>query len=738
MQRHFLAFALSLAACANALALSFEPPPPFPAGTTQDTYFGTTVPDPYRALEDVKNSQVAAWMKAQSDYARARLDTLPGRKDLLARIRLYDDAVPARVIDVERRPGELYFYQRRGAKDNQFKLYVQQGLGGKQSSDQGGDKGRSKERLLVDPEALQKQTGSPHAINYYTPSYTGKYVAYGMSAGGSEDAELYVIETATGKRIAGPISRAQYGGVAWLPDDSGLFFNRLQEMKPGMAPIEKFQNTRTVLYRLGSDVEQAPTVFAAANGIGLNPAQDSPYTFPIYGTSWAATRIYHGTDNEASLYIAPLADVLAGKAQWRRLFEQSESVVNMAFVGERLFALTHKGAARFKLIETSLTQPDFQAAREVVPQGKGVLTGLARARDGLYVTRRDGAVTHLARVRLAPAPGSAPMVEDVKLPFEGSLELSGADYRLPGTLLSLQSWTRGPQIYLAEGQRVSNTKLQPLGKYDALQDYVSTEVLVPSHDGAQVPLSILHKKGLKLDGTNPTLLWGYASYGITEEPWFSAWRLAWLERGGVFAVANPRGSGAFGQDWYKAGFQQTKPNTWKDFIATAEYLVAKKYTSSTRLGIWGGSAGGILVGRAMTERPDLFAAAIPAVGVLDTVRAELTPNGLPNIPEFGTHKTESGFRALQAMSTYSAIKDGVRYPAVLLTHGVNDPRVEVWQSTKAAARLQAAAANVADARPVLLRLDYAGGHGVGDTKAQRQAERADVLAFLLWQFGLSK
>jgi prolyl oligopeptidase len=710
-----------LLACAHAHALSIEPPPLLPPGNTQDTYFGTVVPDPYRALEDVKNPQVAAWMKAQSDYARARLDTLPGRDALLARISMYDDAVAARVFQPQRRPGDLYFYERRGAKDNQFKLYVRRGLQGK-------------EQLLVDPEALQKQTGTPHAINYYTPSFSGRYVAYGLSAGGSEDAELYVIETATGKRVAGPISRARFGGVAWLPDDSGLFFIRLQEMKPGMAPIEKFQNTRTVLLRLGSDVEQAPVVFTAAQGVGLNAAQDSPYTFPVYGTAWAATRIYHGTDNEASLYIAPLADVLAGKAQWRRVFEQSEAVVDMAFVDERLFALTHKDASRFKLVETSLTQPDFARAREVVPQSRGVLTAVARARDGLYLTRRDGAVTQLLRVRLSPTS----TIETIKLPFEGSVALNGVDHRLPGALVMLQSWTRGAQIYLAQGQRVTNTKLQPLGKYDALADYVSTEVLVRSHDGAQVPLSILHKKGLKLDGSNPTLLWGYASYGITEEPWFSAWRLAWLERGGVFAVANPRGSGAFGQDWYKAGFQATKPNTWKDFIAAAEYLVAQKYTSPARLGIWGGSAGGILVGRAMTERPDLFAAVIPAVGVLDTVRAELTPNGLPNIPEFGTHKTEAGFRALLAMSTYSTIKDGVRYPAVLLTHGVNDPRVEVWQSTKAAARLQAAVANVPDARPVLLRLDYTAGHGVGDTKAQRQAERADVLAFLLWQFGVSK
>ena len=711
---------IALCCTAAAPAHGSAPPPLFAAGNTTDTYFGTTVADPYRALEEVKNPQVQAWMKAQGEFARARLDAIPGRAELLKRLQMYD-AVAARVASVERRPGELYFYERRGVTDDQFKLYVRRGLQGQ-------------ERLLVDPEQLYNLTGTPHAINWFVPSFTGRYVAYGLSAGGSEDASLFVMDATTGKRVLGPVARAQYGGVAWLEDDSGLFFIRLQEMKPGMAPVERFQNVRSVFLRLDGEADRAPVAMDSTDpALGVNPAQDSPYVTPIYGTRWAAGYVYHGTDRELSLYIAPLADAMAGKAQWRRLLAQADAVTAAEFAGERLFALTHKDAARFRLLEGSVER-GVQGARELIAQGSGVLTGMVRAADALYVTRRDGAVTRVLRL---PLPAAAP-VQTLKLPVEGSATFGGVDFRLPGALLTLQSWTRGAQIYLAEGARVTNTRLQPAGKFDALDGYVSTEVLVASHDGARVPLSIVHKKGLKLDGSNPTLLWGYASYGYTEEPWFSAWRLAWLERGGVFAVANPRGSGAFGQEWYKGGFQQTKPNTWKDFIATAEYLVAQKYTRPARLGIWGGSAGGILIGRAMTERPDLFAAAIPAVGALDMVRAEFESTGPANIPEFGTHKTEPGFRALLAMSTYHQIKDGVRYPAVLLTHGVNDPRVEVWQSTKTAARLQAVAAAVPDSRPVLLRLDWQAGHGVGDTKAQRQAERADVLAFLLWQFGMSR
>ena len=366
---------------------------------------------------------------------------------------------------------------------------------------------------------------------------------------------------------------------------------------------------------------------------------------------------------------------------------------------------------------------------------------LSAAADALYFEVRDGNIKRLFK---RPHSKEGEVVE-VKLPLEGAFTLadfeggaSAADPRFPGLVLDLQSWIRARQIYLvgADGS-VKNSDLQPQGPYDAPADVVATEVTVKSHDGAMVPMSIIHKRSTQLNGNNPTILYGYASYGITEEPFYSVSRLAWLDVGGVFAIANPRGSGVFGQEWYKAGYQGTKPNTWKDFIACAEYLIAQKWTSPSKLGILGGSAGGILVGRAMTERPELFAAVVPVVGALDMVRAEVTPNGVPNIPEFGTRKNEAGFRALLAMSTYHQVEDGKRYPAVLFTHGVNDPRVEVWHTTKTAARLMAAQTELkSGAKPVLLRLDYDAGHGIGNTKTQQLQERADTFAFFLWQMGV--
>jgi prolyl oligopeptidase len=272
-----------------------------------------------------------------------------------------------------------------------------------------------------------------------------------------------------------------------------------------------------------------------------------------------------------------------------------------------------------------------------------------------------------------------------------------------------------------------------LGPFDAPEALESVEVKARSHDGEMIPLSIIYKRGIKLDGSNPTLLAGYGAYGISRDPGFNPALLAWYEKGGVYAVAHVRGGGEYGEDWYKAGYKLTKPNTWKDFIACAQYLIQNGYTSPARLAGTGGSAGGILIGRAITERPDLFGAAIIQVGCSDMLRMETTPNGVPNIPEFGSVKTQDGFKGLYEMSAYNHVSDGTKYPAVMLTTGINDPRVEPWQSAKMAARLQAATAS---GKPVLLRVDYEAGHGIGSTKKQGEELTVDMWAFLLWQFGL--
>lgn len=717
--------ALALVTMLPAAWAQTAPLPTAPVRNAAETFFGTTVDDPYRDFENTKSPAVAAWMKAHSDYAHKLLESLPGRAQLREQLERYDGSASARVTGVVRTRGDAYFYERRGAKEDQFKLYTRQGLDGA-------------EKLLFDPETLKAKTGKPHAINYFTPSPDGKLVALGVSAAGSEEAALRVLNVATGKQIGPEIPRAQFGAVSFTPDGREMYFHRMQALAKGQPATDKYQRSMAVVMKPGGSEKSVRTVLRAGDpGAVQLPGTEFP-TIDVQPDGRVIAVATDGVSPEFRAWHTTLSKLRSGKPGWSKLFDKDDGVTALAVAGDRAYALTYKGASRYKLLAGKLDGFNPATAQVLLPASERVLTGLAAASDGLYVEAREGNVKKLLRIE--HKDGAAPV--EVALPVAGAFTLSGTSARadMPGLIIDLESWTRARQIYaVAADGRVSNTGLQPAGPYDAPTDVVATEVMVKSHDGALVPMSIIHKQGVKLDGSNPTILYGYASYGITEEPFFSPSRLVWMDVGGVFAVANPRGSAVFGRDWHEAGKKATKPNTWRDFIACAEWLVANQWTQPSKLGIWGGSAGGILVGRAMTERPDLFAAVVPAVGALDTVRAETTPNGIPNIPEFGSRKTEEGFRALLEMSTYAHIKDGVNYPAVLLTHGVNDPRVEVWNSTKVAARLLAAQASAkGQKKPVLLRLDYDSGHGIGSTKSQALDERADTFAFMLWQMGQPK
>ena len=700
--------------------------PTAPVRNVPEVFFGTRVDDPYRDFEDTKAPAVAAWMKAHSDHAHATLQSISGRDALRAKLEGYDSAASARVFDVQRLPGDLFFYQRRGATEDQFKLYVRRGLNGT-------------ETVLFDPDGLRKATGTPHAINYDSASPNGKLVAVGVSAAGSEDAAMRIIDVASGKQIGPEITRARFGAIAWAPDSSEIYFHRMQALAKDAPPTDTFQRSSVVVMKPGAAEASIRTVMTAGVDLGI-PATEFPILNILPDGRVVATAV-DGVSPDFSAWHTTLAALRAGTPDWKPLVTRADGVTGLAVQGQRVYALTFKGASRFKLLTGALNDFSPATAQVLVAESQQVLLSIAAAQDALYMEVRDGNVNRL--LKLAYVDNAKP--QPVSLPVLGSFSMSSVQPDQPGLLLDLQSWARARQIYAvgADGS-VRNTGLQPSGPFDAPTDVVATEVMVKSHDGVMVPMSIIHRASAKLDGTNPTLLYGYASYGITEEPFFSPSRLAWMDEGGVFAVANPRGSSVFGRQWHEDGKQATKPNTWRDFIACAEYLIAQKWTQPAKLGIWGGSAGGILVGMAMVERPDLFAAVVPEVGSMDMVRMETTPNGVPNIPEFGSRKTEAGFRALLAMSVYANIKDGVAYPAVLLVHGVNDPRVEVWNSTKVAARLLAAQPEAArqatgktKANPVLLRLDYESGHGQGSTKSQALDARADTFAFLLWQMGVA-
>jgi prolyl oligopeptidase len=515
------------------------------------------------------------------------------------------------------------------------------------------------------------------------------------------------------------------------PTTSGSTSNR--SLPAGAPATEKYLNSRAHLHRLGDDPDKDAALLGpgVTPGIAVDP-RENPFVGIVPSSDHAIGLVVNGVQRDLTLYLAPLASVTSGRPAWKKVVDASDQVTDFAVFGNALYLLSHKGAPRFQVLRLAMAAPEMSRAEVVIAAGESVITGLASGKDALYVRRMNGSISELLRLPYAAAAKPAL----IPLPFEADISALAADVRVPGVIFETSGWTRfgGFYAYDPRTKKIRDTKLQPQGPNDNPPDLVSTEVKATSHDGTLVPISIVHRRGLKLDGNNPTILYGYGAYGISQTPFYRPTWLPWFRRGGVLAVAHVRGGGEYGEDWYKAGYKLTKPNTWKDAIASGEWLIANGYTTSARLSIMGGSAGGIFVGRSITERPELFGAAVDQVPVSDSVRAEFSANGPPNIPEFGSVKTEDGFKGLYAMSAYHWIKDGTKYPAVLVTTGFNDPRVDSWQAAKMAARLQAATAS---GKPVLLRIDYDAGHGIGSTKKQGYEERADIFAFLLWQAGLT-
>jgi prolyl oligopeptidase len=696
------------------------PPPPPPVRPVTDTYFGTAVVDRYRYLENLNDPVVKAYFKDQNAYTRAVLARLdPARERLFRRITQLD-ATGTAVSSVQL-DGSRYFYLRRAPADNNEKLCVRDAAGGQ-------------ERVLVDPDVLATKPGQHFTINYFTPSLDGRYVAFGISEGGSEDSVIHVIETATGKQLPDAIDRAKFVGVTgWRPDGTSFYYMRLPKLAAGQSANEAEQRAVNYLHVLGSDPDKDVPVL----GFGINPAIVlDPNDFSVVAvspdSSYAIGLIVHGVRNEVTVYAAPLASVTGPQTPWKKLLDVDDGVTAFDWRGDTIYLQSHKDAPHYKVLEMSLAKPDIANAKTIVAPSTNVIQQISVAKDALYVRGIDGGIGTVGRVPFG-ADGAAGSSLPVALPYQGAVQLLATDPRDEGATLGLTSWTRTLLYYAyVPGGPLTDTRLKAPAPVDATP-YTSVEVKAPSADGTEVPLSIVYRKGIRLDNSHPTYLEGYGAYGITLDPYFSTTRIAWLERGGVYAVCHARGGGEYGEDWHRAGMIATKQHTIDDFVGCARYLIAHRYTSAARLGGEGTSAGGILIGGAVTQHPELFAAALDVVGSSDALRQEFSPNGPPNIPEFGTVKDETGFRALLAMDAYQHVRPGVAYPAVMLITGINDPRVPPWELAKFAAALQAATSS---RRPVLLRVDYDAGHGfLAASREQSDRLLADQYSFLLWQFG---
>lgn len=698
--------------CTTFSSLSAQSgPPPTEKQNVTETFYGQTVSDPYRWLEHWQDGNGATWLKAQDTYTRATLEKIPGREKFLARVKELDTS-STRVRNAQIWGGKLFYLKADPGADN-TKLYVKEGS--------------AAERLLLDPELLTKN-GVHYSIDYFQPSLDGKLVAYGVSPGGSENSIIHVLETATGKQLTDSIDRCEFGGIGWLPGNKSFVYNRLQKLAPDMPRTAKEQRSRVYLHELGADPEKDRFIF----GWDYSPAvkvDDNDLSFVIYSpvSPYLFGLIAHGTQNEATAYYIPFDGLRAKSIAWKKLFDVDAAITNFNVHHDNIYLLTHKNKPRYEVVRTSLKNPDIAHATVVVPASEVVIQEADVASDAIYIRDLDGGIDRMRRLSFDGK------IEPISAGEGKSTQEIAVTPTEPGALIHAVSWTSSPSWlkYDATTKAVTDTGIQPPIPVDT-SAYTANEVKAKSADGTMIPVSVIHAKNIALDGTHPTHLIGYGAYGISYDAFFDPVWVAWLERGGVIAFAHVRGGGECGEEWYKAGYKLTKQHTIDDFLAAAQYLIENKYTTAARLSGEGTSAGGILIGGAVTQRPDLFAGALIRVGCSNALRMEFTPNGPPNIAEFGTVTNPDGFKGLYAMDAYQHVKDGVAYPGVLLTAGINDPRVDPMQPAKMTARLQSATSSK---RPVLLRVDYDAGHGMGSTRSQHDLEYADEMSFLLWQFG---
>ena len=670
----------------------------------QDTYFGETLRDPYRWMENAEDPEWPAFLKGQNAHARAILDGLPTRMGLLKRVQqLSGDTVST--SRVQRAGASTFFTQRSLGADN-FKLFVRQD---------------GRDRVLVDPTAVSGPN-SHVSLDWWRASLDGSHVVYGLSKDGSEDSTLHVLRVADGKDLPEQIPNTQGANPNWLDDGSGFFYTQLTG---AVGTPERFLDAQARFHRLGTDPQSDPILMKRGLVAGIDYEKiQAPVILTFPGSRHAVLQL-GDVRPEFRGFIAPVADVVAGHAGWTTFAGFEDEVTDLELEGDDLYLLVNKGTPRGRVVRTSAAAPHIGTASVVMPQSTVVLQFFGRARDGLYVQIMDGGISRLQRL------GRDGRITDIALPFEGTIGALFAEPAGDGLLLSFTGWLEPSAIYAVDrAGSLTDTGITPKPTID-VSAYEARRFFATAKDGVKIPYTLIYRKGLKRDGTNPTWISAYGSYGIPAyTPSFAGRTLALVDAGAIVGYANVRGGGEYGREWHAAGQLTHKPNTWRDLIAVCEELVARKFTSTPHLAIGGRSAGGITVGRAMTERPELFAAVVDGVGWSNPLRYVVEQNGYGEEPEWGAISDPDGYKALKNIDSYQAVKDGTAYPAVLLTTGVTDPRVAPFHAAKMTARLQAATAS---GRPVLLRVDYDAGHGVGSTRAQQDREAADTYAFLLWQ-----
>src|SRR5215472_11550822 len=707
---------------AKAQTPAIPAPPDTPKRPVTDEYHGVQVADDYRWLENWDDPEVKQWSAAQNARTRAYLDQLSLRPAIRARLKALISGGSASYYDLQYRAGVLFGMKEQPPRQQPMLVRLR-------SADD-----PASTKIIFDPNAASAH-GSI-AVDYFVPSFGGKYVAAALSKNGSEDAEGRIFEVATGKEMPDRVPRVNFatagGSIAWKADNSGFYYTRYPQGNERPSEDANFYQ-QVYFHKLGTDGAGDTYVigkeFPRIAEIQLHTSDDG---------RWLLAAVANGDGGQFAHFL------MDANGRWTQLTHFEDGVVRVKFAtGERgavssVYLLSRKGAPRGQILTLPLAHPDLAQAKIIVPETSGHSEESDRASiqdfvptlARLYVLDIVGGPKRLRvfdlQGKALPAP-SFPAIADISNGFVSA----GGD-----ALFSVTTYLEPPAWYRVDATtgkavRTALFETSPI-HYD---DVDLKRAFATSKDGTRVPMTVIFRKGTKLDGANPALLYGYGGYSISETPRFlgSQYRL-WLDGGGIVVQSNLRGGAEYGEDWHKAGNLTHKQNVFDDFIACAQYLIDQKYTSPEHLAILGGSNGGLLMGAAFTQRPEMFRAVVSVVGIYDMLRAELDPHGQFNITEYGTVKDPEQFKALYAYSPYHHVKTGTAYPAILMPTGENDHRVNPMQSRKMIARLQAADSS---GHPILLRTSATTGHGgIGASLDDRLEQEADVLSFLFDQLGI--
>jgi prolyl oligopeptidase len=672
-----------------------------------DVYHGVEVADPYRWLEaDVRESEeVRRWVEAQNEVTFGYLASIPERPAIEERLR---ELWNFERYSVPEKDGGRYVFTKNDGLQDQAVLYVQDSL-------------EAEPRVLLDPNAWSDD--GTVALAGVSVSDGGRYLAYAVAESGSDWTTWRVMEIETGRVLPETIRWIKFSGVEWGPKEEGFFYGRYPRPEEGTEYQSVALNQKVYFHRVGTPQEEDVLVYERPDlpelSLAARVTDDERYLVLLAskGTSGNAVLV---RDLEQP-YAMP--HVLVGELEHQR--HDYDFVGNE---GERLFFRTDDGAPRYRLIAIDLRRPGREHWSTVIPEADETLERVSHV-GGRFIARYLEDAKSM--VRVFTVGGEA--VRDVDLPGIGTAAGFGGRPDDPETFYVFSSFATPPSIYRYDVATGESTLLRRADVDFDPDLYTVEQVFFRSKDGTRVPMFVAHKKGLELDGSNPTLLYGYGGFQISLTPYFSVSRLAWMEMGGVFAMANLRGGGEYGEGWHEAGIKLRKQNVFDDFIAAAEWLVGHGYTRPDKLAIQGGSNGGLLVGAAMTQRPDLFGAALPAVGVMDMLRFDQFTAGRFWVDDYGSAEDPEEFEALYAYSPYHNLEPGTSYPATLVTTADTDDRVVPAHSFKFAARLQHAHAGTA---PVLIRIETRAGHG-GGTPTSKLIERvADEWAFLIDILGM--